>query len=179
MLRLRLPNLLAPFWFPNHRGLELSDPVVFRRGTAADARAAADLWLRARKAAAGAIPPSIHGDDDVREWFAGHVVHDTELWIAEDRAGAVLGILVLEGQWLDQLYVEPTTTGRGIGAGLVTLAQRERPDGLRLWTFAANTGAQRFYERHGFVETRRTDGRDNEEGAPDILYVWGGSGVAG
>jgi GNAT superfamily N-acetyltransferase len=64
----------------------------------------------------------------------------------------VLGILVLEGQWLHQLYVEPTTTGRGIGAGLVTLAQRERPDGLRLWTFAANTAAQRFYERHGFVE---------------------------
>jgi hypothetical protein len=31
-------------------------------------------------------------------------------------------------------------------------------------------GAQCFYERHGFVETRRTEG-DNEEGAPDILYV--------
>jgi hypothetical protein len=48
------------------------------------------------------------------------------------------------------------------------------PEGLRLWTFASNAGAQRFYERHGFVETRRTDGRDNEERAPDILYVWGG-----
>jgi ribosomal protein S18 acetylase RimI-like enzyme len=36
--------------------------------------------------------------------------------------------------------------------------------------------AQRFYERHGFVETRRTDGRDNEEGTPDILYVWDGKG---
>jgi hypothetical protein len=32
---------------------------------------------------------------------------------------------------------------------------------------------QRFYERHGFVAARRTDGRDNEERAPDILYVWG------
>jgi hypothetical protein len=29
----------------------------------------------------------------------------------------------------------------------------------------------------GFVEAGRTDG-DNEEGAPDILYVWGGSRVA-
>jgi hypothetical protein len=36
---------------------ELSDVIVFRRGTPADARAAADLWLRARKAAASAIPP--------------------------------------------------------------------------------------------------------------------------
>jgi ribosomal protein S18 acetylase RimI-like enzyme len=65
-------------------------------------------------------------------------------------------------------------TGCGIGSGLVELAKRERPDGLRLWTFASNTGAQRFYEAHGFVEAQRTDGRDNEEGAPDILYVWEG-----
>lgn len=71
----------------------------------------------------------------------------------------------------DQLYVEPTMTGRGIGAGFLKLAKGERPEGLRLWTFASNTGAQRFYERHGFLATRRTDGRENEEGAPDILYV--------
>jgi len=56
----------------------------------------------------------------------------------------------------------------------LTLAKRERPGGLRLWTFESNTGAQRFYERHGFVATDRTDGRNNEEGAPDILYVWNG-----
>jgi hypothetical protein len=38
-------------------------------------------------------------------------------------------------------------------------------------------GAQQFYERHSFVEAHRTDGRDNEEGAPDILFVWGGQRV--
>jgi GNAT superfamily N-acetyltransferase len=148
--------------------------VTFRRATEADARAAADLWLRARKAAVGVIPPTIHDDDDVRAWFESHVVRDAELWVAEDRAGALVGILVLEGRRLDQLYVEPTMTGRGIGTGLVKLAKHHRPAGLQLWTFASNTGAQRFYERHGFVETHRTDGRDNEEGAPAILYVWRG-----
>ena len=49
-----------------------------------------------------------------------------------------------------------------------------RPAGLRLWTFESNLGAQRFYERHGFRPIERTAG-DNEEGAPDILYVWGAS----
>ena len=146
-------------------------PVILRRASEADARAAADLWLRARKAAIGVIPAPVHSDDEVRSWFASHVVCDTELWVAEDPPGDLVGILVLDGPWLDQLYVEPTMTGRGIGARLVKLAKRERPEGLRLWTFAANVGAQRFYERHGFVETRRTEG-DNEEGAPDILYVW-------
>jgi GNAT superfamily N-acetyltransferase len=152
--------------------------VDIRQGSAADARAAADLWLRSRKAALDAIPPCVHSDDDVRRWFATHVVCEAELWLAEDSARRLVGILVLDGSWVDQLYVEPTMTGRGIGACLVRLAQRERPDGLQLWTFASNTRAQRFYERQGFVEMRRTDGRDNEERAPDILYAWSGGAIA-
>jgi GNAT superfamily N-acetyltransferase len=153
-------------------------PVTIRRGIPADARAAADLWLRARNAALGVIPAPVHSDDDVRAWFASHVLPECELWVAEDEAGSLAGIMVLSGPWLDQLYVEPTMTGRGIGAELLRLAKRERPQGLRLWTFASNTAAQRFYERHRFVEAERTDG-DNEEGAPDILYVWNGQGARG
>jgi len=57
------------------------------------------------------------------------------------------------------------------------VAKRERPHGLWLWTFVSNEGAQRFYERHGFAEVERTDGRANEERAPDVLYAW--SGVVG
>jgi ribosomal protein S18 acetylase RimI-like enzyme len=123
------------------------------------------------------IPKTVHDDDDVHAWFASHVVCDTDLWLAENPSGQLVGILVLDGPWLDQLYVEPTITRRGIGSNLVDLAKRERREGLRLWTFASNTGAQRFYERQGFVATRRSDGRRNEEGAPDILYIWQGETV--
>jgi hypothetical protein len=35
----------------------------------------------------------------------------------------------------------------------------------------SNLGAQRFYERHGFVEIMRTEGTDNEEHAPEIQYA--------
>jgi len=52
------------------------------------------------------------------------------------------------------------------------VAKRERPDGLRLWTFASNTGAQRFYERHGLRLVEETDGSRNEERTPDALYEW-------
>jgi GNAT superfamily N-acetyltransferase len=144
---------------------------AIRRGQAGDARAAADLYLRARAAGlrAGSMPAGVHEAGDVREYFAAHIVERCELWLAEE-AGAVLGILVLEGDWVEQLYVDPDLTGRGIGSDLLAVAKRERPGGLRLWTFASNTGAQRFYERHGFVAVRRTDGRDNEERAPDVLY---------
>jgi GNAT superfamily N-acetyltransferase len=149
--------------------------MTIRRGEARDARRAADVWLRSRKASIGAIAPPVHDDDDVRGYFAGHVLGDCELWVAEDDAGHVVGILVLDGEWVDQLYVDPDHWGRGIGSELLDVAKRERSGGLRLWTFASNTGARRFYERHGFVEAGQTDGRDNEERAPDVLYEFPGA----
>ena len=118
------------------------------------------------------MPAGVHDDEDVRGYFASHIVEDCELWVAQDEVGALAGILVLEHDWIAHLYVDPARTGRGIGSRLLELAKHERPHGLRLWTFASNTGAQRFYARHGFVEVRRTDGRDNEERAPDVLYAY-------
>ena len=111
-----------------------------------------------------------------REWPLGagrqlRPEQRTEVWVAE--TDELVGLLVLDDDWVDQLYVEPALTGRGIGTQLIELAKRERPGGLRLWTFESNTGAQRFYERHRFRATDRTED-DNEEGVPDILYVWGG-----
>lgn len=67
-------------------------------------------------------------------------------------------------------------TGAGIGEVLLAQAKRLRPRGLQLWTFQSNTGARRFYERHGFVAVEQTDG-DNEEGAPDVRYEWRGHTV--
>jgi ribosomal protein S18 acetylase RimI-like enzyme len=146
--------------------------VTIRRGTAADAGAAADLWLRARRAAVGAIPTPVHSDAEVRLWFTAQVVPALELWLAESEHQVMLGLLVLEGGWIDQLYVDPKRTGRGIGSRLVEIAKRERS--LRLWTFASNGRAQRFYEGHGFVELGRTNGAENEEHARDIQYGWRG-----
>jgi GNAT superfamily N-acetyltransferase len=155
--------------------------LTVRRAGAADIEAVAILYLRARKAAAaaGAIPPPVHDDRDVHGWIADRVIATLDCWVAETSSSALAGILVLDRNWLEQLYVDPDLTGRGVGRILMALAKRERPDGLRLWTFVSNVGAQRFYLRHGFHEVERTDGARNEEHAPDIRYEWRLRGDAG
>lgn len=93
---------------------------------------------------------------------ATHRSHDTQL---------LAGILVLDRDCDDALYVEPGLIERGIGSELVALATRRRPRGLQLWSFESNAPAHRFYERHGFVAAERTDGSGNEERSPDERYV--------
>lgn len=148
--------------------------VTTRRVLPSDADAISELYLRARRAAANArtLPALVHDDDDVRRWVADRVVADLECWVADYAERAVVGMLVLDQSWIDQLYVAPDLTGQGIGAELLAVAKRERPAGLELWSFVSNTGAQRFYSWHGFRELQRTDGSGNEEGAPDIHYAW-------
>jgi L-amino acid N-acyltransferase YncA len=62
-----------------------------RRGTDRDAVAVSALYLRARKAAKATIPMTAHTDDEVRRWIAEWVVAHTELWVAEDDGGALVG----------------------------------------------------------------------------------------
>jgi ribosomal protein S18 acetylase RimI-like enzyme len=143
---------------------------VVRRAGRDDADTVAALWLAARRAAVPAIPPPVHDDDDVRHWLSERLLTPgSETWVVE-QDGALRGLLVLRDDWIDQLYVAPEHTGRGFGSKLVRFAQGRRTL-LQLWTFQSNTSARRFYERHGFVARETTDG-DNEEGAPDVRYVW-------
>jgi GNAT superfamily N-acetyltransferase len=144
--------------------------IVIRRAVDRDAYPAADVWLRSYTAALPTVHRP-HTDQEVRAYFRDVVVPSLEMWVAiADRR--VVGLLVLDGATLSQLYLDPQWRGRGIGDRFVALAKRRRPEGLQLWTFQVNGPAQRFYERHGFVAVERTDGSGNEEHEPDVRYVW-------
>jgi chorismate mutase/ribosomal protein S18 acetylase RimI-like enzyme len=157
-----------------------SDPdLTVRPATVDDADALATLFLAARDAAYPAIPRPVHPAEDVRRWLRARVdADDAEVWLAE-RAAAPVALLLLEGCWVHSLYVDPALTGQGIGTTMLDLAKTLRPDGLGLWVFETNTGAQRFYARQGFGEVRRTDGADNEEREPDIEMAWPDPGSLG
>jgi GNAT superfamily N-acetyltransferase len=130
------------------------------------------LWIRARRWAVPAIPPPVHTDDEVGRWFADVVLPERDVQVAVDPDLAVVGLLVLDAGWVDQLYVDPDHQGQGIGSRLLSVAKKRSPEGLQLWTFATNHRARDFYEQHGFVISDRTDGSHNEEKGPDILYRW-------
>lgn len=151
---------------------ERMDSATSRRAGPEDARAVADVLIRSRRAAAGAIPAAVHPDAEVREWIHAVVLPEREVWLMEGADSRPLAVLVLDDDWVDQLYVDPAATGSGLGSRLIELAKSRRPAGLQLWTFATNTGAQRFYRRHGFTVAETTDGSGNEEKAPDIRFVW-------
>jgi enamine deaminase RidA (YjgF/YER057c/UK114 family)/ribosomal protein S18 acetylase RimI-like enzyme len=144
--------------------------VVLRRAVAADAEAAAEVYLRSYDAALPTVRRA-HSDEEVREWFRHVVVESLETWVAVHE-GETAGVMVLDGAELAQLYLAPEWRGRGLGDRFVELAKRLRPEGLELHTFQVNARAARFYERHGFVAAGRTDGTANEEREPDVRYVW-------
>ncbi|MFI2433847.1 GNAT family N-acetyltransferase [Streptomyces sp. NPDC018693] len=152
---------------------EGSDPdVTLRRATAGDAVAAADVYLRSFGAALPTVVRA-HTDDEVRAYFRDVLIPMRETWVAEAAGtGEVVGLMVLEGESLSQLYLAPEWRGRGMGDRFVALAKERRPQGLSLWTFQVNGPAHRFYERHGFTAAEHTDGSGNEEREPDVRYVW-------
>jgi GNAT superfamily N-acetyltransferase len=140
-----------------------------RRAVPTDASAIADIHLAAFHATYAF--PLAHADDEVRAWVRDELLRTTETWVAV-ADGAVVGYLSLGEGWVEQLYVAPQHTGRGIGTQLIARAKQRQPAGLQLWTFQVNAGARRFYERHGFTAAELTDGAANEERQPDVRYVW-------
>ena len=93
-------------------------------------------------------------------------------WVTvAEREGRIVGFAATEGSDLDALYVASDAQGSGVGKALLKHLQAEHK-ALNLWTFQANTKAQEFYRAHGFSETARSDGSLNDEGLPDIRYLW-------
>ncbi|STQ91637.1 GNAT family N-acetyltransferase [Iodobacter fluviatilis] len=138
-----------------------------------DSHSIASLYLASRKAH---LPyaPLAHSDKAIYSW-AADVLIKTNRIIAASKDGELLGFIAMasdEGrQWINHLYIHPRHTGSGIGSALLEYALAHMPRPVYLYTFQANTGARRFYERYGFIAQEFNDGSGNEEGCPDVLYV--------
>ncbi|MGY3437440.1 MULTISPECIES: N-acetyltransferase family protein [unclassified Marinovum] len=114
--------------------------------------------------------PHLHtGAQDVA--FCGKLIDRGWVRIAENEEGRIVGFIARDGEEIDALYVAGPDRGHGIGTVLLNDAKSACKH-LELWTFQLNTGAQKFYEREGFTEIKRTDGSTNQEQLPDVRYAW-------
>ena len=103
--------------------------------------------------------------------YLAHLVAQYNVFLAIDQGEEkVVGLMVVGGSELDQLYVHVDYQGRGIGTELLNLAKELSPGKLQLFTFAVNGSAQAFYEKHGFKIIKR--GVEKESGMADIRYEW-------
>ncbi|WP_224549586.1 GNAT family N-acetyltransferase [Mesorhizobium sp. CA16] len=147
-------------------GPEPSD-ILLRPAFASDAPAIAQL-MRASLDAFDWMPVLHTPEEDL--FFIRDILLPKQQVTVAETAECIVGFIAAKGEWVEQLYLDPAWTGQGIGSRLLAQATAGIPV-VKLHCFQANTGARRFYERHGFRAEALGDGSANEEGLPDILYV--------
>lgn len=112
--------------------------------------------------------PVLHTAEERRRHFSEQLNEHASLIAVQ--AGVIVGFALFGRGWLHHLYV--SRRNHGVGAALLEAVQARSKEGLQLWTFQANQGAQRFYQRHGFIAVEQTEGDGNEERLPDVRYEW-------
>jgi ribosomal protein S18 acetylase RimI-like enzyme len=147
-----------------------------RRADQADAEVIAAIFASSRRVAMPYLP-LLYTKPEVLEWIRGVVLRRSLVMLAVDDGGQASGFASVRNGVLENLYVAPGLQGQGLGALLLAAAKKESPRGLRLHVFQRNLTARRFYEKREFRLVGLRDGSSNEEGEPDAVYDWVGSGL--
>ena len=111
-----------------------------------------------------------HPFEEALAFFRESICRRCEVWIAL-AGGRIVGLLALEGDVVDHLFVAPDAWDQGIGSALLAHAKALRPGGLSLVTLQSNERARRFYEARDFVASRFGTSPPPENEA-DVYYDW-------
>jgi ribosomal protein S18 acetylase RimI-like enzyme len=129
------------------------------------------FWFDASEVAMPGLAARLgHTLEGAREYFRNTVVQEGGLWVYELN-GIPVGFIVIIGDFIDRLYIDPAYHRRGIGQTLLDYARRLSPQHLWLYTHVANTNARAFYEKNGFV-AERFGISPAPESEPDVEYHW-------
>jgi len=124
--------------------------------------------------------PTLHTPEEFVEFAEQRMVARWDTWVAEVGLASgqtrIVGVMALNDEHVEQLFVLPPYQRQGIGTLLLAKAKELHPARLTLWVFQANVQARAFYGRHGFHVIRTTEDQ-NEERMPDALLEWTADGA--
>lgn len=154
--------------------MEPSPPTLQLRGArSADAPRVSKCYQASYKSMLQAMAPLRRSDEDIEAWVRDTLIPAGGVSVAVE-SGMVVGFIAVsqrdEGAWIEQLYVHPNHIRRDVGSTLLYLALARLKGPVRLYTFEANKGARKFFERYGFTAIAFGDGSSNDAGCPDVLY---------
>ena len=118
-----------------------------RRGTSTDLDRTLEIWRAAVDATHAFL--STQDRSDIDRMVEQQFLPNADLWIAEDGAGRAVGFLVMEGEMIDALFVDPAVHGRGYGTLLLDHALSLAPN-ARVDASEQASNALPFYLARGF-----------------------------
>lgn len=125
------------------------------------------MWRASFERAVGIVDP--HPIAEQKDYFMAQVLpqHDVRVALLD---GQLAGFVAASRESVTQLFVRIGLQRRGIGAQMLAWAKAQSAGSLWLYTFARNTGARAFYERHGFEAV--AFGFEPHWQLDDVRYEW-------
>ena len=119
-----------------------------------DMAAVADIWHRAWHVGhAGHVPDGLTAARSLDAFHARTPARVADTLVAEVE-GDVVGFTMVEGDEVEQVFVDPQSHGTGIAARLLAAAEQQVADAGHevawLAVVVGNARARAFYEKHGW-----------------------------
>ena len=125
------------------------------------------LWRESFEHGVGVKDP--HPIEDQERYLVSSVAPNNAVRVAF-MDGRMVGFIAATPESIAQLHVRVGFLRQGIGTRLLDWAKSQSSGCLWLFTFARNSGARAFYERHGFRIVAR--GHELEWDLDDLKYEW-------
>lgn len=131
-----------------------------RKSEIRDAQRTIEIWRRAVDATHDFLKPEdrLAIDREVQDFLPS-----APLWLAVDDNDCAIGFMLLEGESIEALFIDPAFHGRGVGKAMVAHALEGRSS-ITTNVNEQNLQAVGFYEHLGFVRTSRST--DDGQGRP-------------
>jgi len=134
------------------------------------------LWRRSREDAQPWLEARMgYSPAQDLSFFRETLMASCEIWlvISED---SPKGLLAVDGDQIEQLYIDPTAQRQGFGSALLAHAKQRSDGRMVLHTHQRNERARRFYEAREFrVVSFGISGPPESE--PDVFYEWNQAAV--